>query len=275
MRPGEKIDFRLVRFLRNRGAVHKPVEQLRHGLGRVAAKDEDSAGIFIKMEESGFLDVGEEPQFFASAGGQKPVNPVLERHQPLRAGLKVHMVRSRGPAYRAVVESEIFIMLPDEIKKILIAMPDGLPRVLEAGDHEVRREDRVRIQCDTVFPSLAALELDVGLLRRAVLRTEEAGPLAEGLRVKRRFGRNLAARVVLYSHVKPAYVQAFHLRFLEIAVILGGQRPDRKLVIYEFVNLIIHQSNANKVSLIDLNSCSKFGVNSPRPRFDSISDIRQ
>ena len=58
-------------------------------------------------------------------------------------------------------------MRADKVKKILIAVPDGLPRVLEAGDHEMRREDRVRVQRDAVFPPLAPLELNVGLLRRA------------------------------------------------------------------------------------------------------------
>ncbi len=131
MCPGEQIDFRLVRIIRQRSTVQKAVEKLRDRLGSAAAKDEDPVGIFIKMEQSGFFDVGEELQFFAIADGQKRVHSVLERHQPLRTCLQVHVIRCGGPAYRAVVESEIFIMLADKVKQILIAVPDGLPRVLE------------------------------------------------------------------------------------------------------------------------------------------------
>ena len=139
----------------------------------------------------------------------------------------------------------------------------------------MRREDRVRVQRDAVFPSLAPLELNVGLLRRAVLRAEEARPLAERLRVQGRLGRNLAARVMLDDDLQSSDIQPFGFHLLEVTIVLGGKRPDRQLVLYEFVNVIVHQSKACKVSLIDLNSCSKFGVNSPRARFDSISDIFQ
>ena len=94
MRPGEQVDLRLIRVLRHRSAVHKPVEKLSHGFRRAAAKDEDSVGIFIKMEELGFLDVGEIFQSLVITGRQQCVNPVLERHQPLRTGLKMLMIRS-------------------------------------------------------------------------------------------------------------------------------------------------------------------------------------
>ena len=94
MCPGEQVYLRLIRVLRHRSAVHKPVEKLSHGFRRAAAKDEDSVGIFIKMEELGFLDVGEIFQSLVIEGRQQSVNPVLERHQPLRTGLKMLMIRS-------------------------------------------------------------------------------------------------------------------------------------------------------------------------------------
>ena len=93
MHPGEQVDFRLIRVLRHRSAVHKPVEKLSHGFRRAAAKDEDSVGIFIKMEELGFLDVGEIFQSIDIAGRQQSVHPVLERHQSLRTSLEMLMVR--------------------------------------------------------------------------------------------------------------------------------------------------------------------------------------
>ena len=58
MTPGDDVHLRFRRAVRNRSAVQQPVEELGRGLGRGAAKHEDAAGIFIKVEESGFLDIG-------------------------------------------------------------------------------------------------------------------------------------------------------------------------------------------------------------------------
>ena len=135
----------------------------------------------------------------------------------------------------------------------------------------MRRKDRIRVQCHTVPAPFASFELDVGLLRRAVLRTQEARPLTDGLLVQSGLRGDSPARIILNGHLQSADLNVLYLGFLEVTVILSGHRPDRKLILYEFVDLSIHQSNASKVSLIDLNSCSKFGVNSPMPRFASIS----
>ena len=124
MIPSNQVEHWLIRVFRQRSAVQKPVEQLGGGFRRGSTEHENAAGIFIKMEQSGLLYIRQEFQSSVPVGVKQFVNSALEWHQALRTRLEMHVVRSRRPALRAVVEPKIFIVLLDEIEKILITVPD-------------------------------------------------------------------------------------------------------------------------------------------------------
>ena len=62
-------------------------------------------------------------------------------------------------------------------------MPYGLGDVRLARNDEMAGENGVRVDLDVVAAALAALELEVELLRRTMLHAQEAGALAEGFLV--------------------------------------------------------------------------------------------
>ncbi len=86
----------------------------------------------------------------------------------------------------------------------------------------MRRENRVRIQCDAVFPPFAPLEFNMALLRRAVLRAKETRPFTKGLWIQGRLRGNFPTRVVLDNDLQTANSQPFGLHLLEVTIVLGG-----------------------------------------------------
>ena len=98
-----------------------------------------------------------------------------------RDRLEMQMVGSRSAAVRTVVEHRVPVILLRKRKHVREMMPDGLRDMLFPGDHEMPREDRIRIDLDIVAAALAAFELHVELLLGTVLRAEEAGTCRYGL----------------------------------------------------------------------------------------------
>ena len=114
---------------------------------------------------------------------------------------------------------------------------DGLRDVLVAGDYQVLRENRKRVDLDVVFSVLSSVELDVELFRRPVFGTEEALSRRNALRVSLGSGRSHPARVELQQHRLPVDGQPTRPHRLERAEIGGSHRPYRQLVPDEFAKL--------------------------------------
>lgn len=136
-------------------------------------------------------------------------------------------------------------------------------------------ENRKRIQRDPVHLPLPPFEFDIVLFGRSVFRAKEARPGGDGSRIGGCIGRDGPAGVVLEDDVHASDFQGLYGYLLQVPVVLSGQRPDRKLVLDEFVDFPAHYNNASKVSLSDSNSCSKFGVNTPLPMDPEISSMVQ
>ena len=95
------------------------------------------------------------------------------------SGLKMEMVRRRCAAARAVVQrGHVGADCFGQTQECVDASGELLRAVLATGDRAMERQDRIRIrQDDEVF------ERDAALLRRHVLRAQEAGPGSDRLRV--------------------------------------------------------------------------------------------
>ena len=121
---------------------------------------------------------------------------------------------------------------------------------------------------------VAALELEVELLRRPVLLAQEALSRRDGL------GRSVGGRgqhpdrIVLYAAGQPADLQTTVAQAFERPEVGRRKRPDGKLVLYEFLKFVGH-SRACSIRSILAYSDSKLGVNTPFPRFSLISDSVQ
>ena len=111
-----------------------------------------------------------------------------------------------------------------------------------ARDDEVVREDREGVHLHVVAAPLAAVELYVELLLRAVGHAEEARPGHGGLRVDLGCGAGNSAGVMLRFRGNAAHGQILHFRDLQRAEVGGCQRPHRQLVLDEFGQFVGHRS---------------------------------
>ena len=168
---------------------------------------------------------------------QKGVHRVAKRQRAVRNCLEMKMIRRRCTACRAVVKNGKFDIFPAEVEHIGQMVPDGLRDVLVAGDYQVLRENRKRVDLDVVFSVLSSVELDVELFRRPVFGTEEALSRRNALRVSLGSGRSHPARVELQQHRLPINGQPTRPHRLERAEIGGSHRPYRQLVPDEFAKL--------------------------------------
>ena len=105
-------------------------------------------------------------------------------------------------------------------------------------NHQVAREYGVRVYLHIVASALAAFEFDVELLRRTVGRTQETRPCGDGGFINLCGSGANPARVMLRCAVEAAHIQGSRLRCLERAEVGGCERPDRKLVLDEFVEFV-------------------------------------
>ncbi len=84
------------------------------------------------------------------------------------------MVRSRSPAFRAVVEKREIPVFPRKVQHVNITLPDGLPNMPVHGYDKMVRENRVRIDENVIFLPFPAFKLHHYLLIGAVLTAKEA-----------------------------------------------------------------------------------------------------
>ena len=90
-----------------------------------------------------------------------------------RTGLKMEMVRSRGPAEGAVVVDSEIGEVPRQVSHIDIMMPYGLGDVFETRYDEMAGEDRLRVHRDVVLHPLSPGETHGELFWRPVGGTQE------------------------------------------------------------------------------------------------------
>ena len=218
--PAQDVDPRFTVPFLYWSAVQKPVEKLCHRLRCGGMQDENALGIALQMEKLRLLDICKIFKFPGRILPQEALYMGRQRHQLLGACLEMHVVWSGGAAPGAIVEAQETPAGACEIQHVLETVPDGLRSVLGAGDDQMMREYRERIEGDAVLPALPAFKIYVILLGRPVLRTEETRPGGDGCRIKGGIGRNLPGRVQLDLHLHSAQIEVFHPGLLQVTVVL-------------------------------------------------------
>ena len=229
--PGIEVEAGFALPFPARRAFQQAVEELGHRLLGSGLEDVYPAGEAFELVESGVLHA------FELAGGavQGLVRCQFEGQDLPRAGLEMQMVRGGRAAHRAVVEHrEVLIHLRKEqhVRKV---MPDGLGKMLVAGDDQMVAEDGIGVHLHIVAAVFLALVLYVELFLWAVRRAEETGPRGDGLFVHFGRGGDNAAGVHLKGHLKSSHIHVSVFRILQGTEIRGRKRPYRQLVLYEFV----------------------------------------
>ena len=166
------------------------------------------------MKQFRFLNGGYEIQ----ASGivlKETVNLILQRHQPPRASLEMHVVRCGCPALRAVVEDSEIREMPGNISHVHDPVPYCLGDVGVPRNHQMRREYRIWIHENVVFPPLPALELHRALLRRTVLGAEKTFSGLDRGAVHPGCGGTDPLRIVLAPDFQPADLHLPDFRILE------------------------------------------------------------
>ena len=97
------------------------------------------------------------------------------------------------------------------------------------------REYRIRIDQYIVFLTLAALEFQLDLLRRAILTAKETFASGNILLCQFRCRRNHSGRIELNLHRQSSHLKVLHPHILQCTEIITRQRPAGKLVTYEFM----------------------------------------
>ena len=113
-------------------------------------------------------------------------------------------------------------------------VPDGLGDVLVAGYDKVLLEYGERVHLDVVAAALAALELEVELLRGAVLLAEETGTGRERGFIGLGRAGSYAAGVELKLGFQAAHFYRAYPHRLQGPEIGRGKGPHGQLVLYEF-----------------------------------------
>ena len=96
----------------------------------------------------------------------------------------------------------------------------------------------IRIHLNIVATALAPFELDMELLRRTVGRAQETRPGCNGGLIHLGCGGPYAARVMLRGALQAAHLQTSGPSRFQRAEVGGCERPDRQLVLDEFVEFV-------------------------------------
>ena len=225
---------------RDVAAVQQAVEHFRHGLGRLRAEEEDTAGKMLIMEKLRVADRGDEGDVVFKVfrdlppvdgdGMKQTASDAFHRHIPFRAGLEMRVTRDGGSAKRAVVEDDIVRKLDGEVQHVRIAVPDGLGNVDIAGDDQMVRENGGAVHQDAVFPSLPPLEGQKVLALHVILLAKGAAVVEDGH----------AAGVGLEGDEDAADGHLAGLGALEGPIFRRDDRPDGQLVMDEFIDVGCH-----------------------------------
>ena len=230
--PAQHVETRLLLAGQDGHAVQQAVEKLGGRLGGLGAEQEHATREFPVMIEPRILHVGQVMQ------GIRPfpdlqAHGALQRHQPGRAGLEMHVVRFGGAAPGTIIKNGVAFQVAGQVQHIHVTVPDGLVHMAVTGNDQMVRKNGIRVDPDAVEPSFAAFEAKMRLLRRPVFLAEEASLRGEFLiRVPGQRGLD-AGRVALRLDRNAAHGQILDQRRLEGAEMIGGQRPDRQLVCQE------------------------------------------
>ena len=150
------------------------------------------------------------------------------------------VVGGGSSAARAVVEQGVAGQHPGQAQQVGQARGDALGHVVGSGQGQVAREDGEGIDQNVV----ASFQRPDGFLfRRAVRRTEEARPLADGTLVYAGSGRNDTGRVALHAEGRPVHVQRLYTHPAQGGVVVLRRGPVDQLagqkVIYVFVHTVV------------------------------------
>ena len=221
-------------------AVQETVEHLRHGLGRFRAEQEHAPGEMLEVEQLGVPDRIHERDIAGKALRdlspvhrdvvEQPTRNPFQGHVPFGTRLEMRVAGDGSAAVRAVIEDDVVRELDGEVQHVRIAVPDGLGDVYVAGDHEVVREDGRPVHQDAVFPAFPAFEREEMLMLQVVLLAQRAAVVENGH----------PARVRLEGHEDAADGHLAGLGALEGPVLRRHGRPDRQLVMDEFVDVDCH-----------------------------------
>ena len=172
----------------------------------------------------------------------------------------MQVIGSRSAAHRAVVVYGILRIHAAEQQHVREMVPDGLGNVLVAGYHQMVPENRERVNLDVVAAAFLAFVFEVELLLGPVFRAEEAFPGGYGFGVDFGGGGSDSAGVHLHDNPLAAHSEFLFLRILDEAEVPRRERPDRKLIAYEFID-IAHRSESSCCEILP-NSSRKAGVKS-------------
>ena len=247
--PHEKVEFRLLIPFFRWNTLQKTIEKLAYGLGSPAAKREYAPHEMLVMVDYRLLHAGQVFEFavdiemdilepFFPDAVQQCVHNLLQRQDAMRTCLEMKVFRSRRPALGTVVEHSEPCQRPRHVQHVHEMVPDGLRQMTLRSDHQMLWEYRERIDLNAVFAPLASLERHGHLLSGKVLPAKEAGRILERVGIRPGHGRSQPGWIVLQhnfesSHLKPPGRGGF-----QSAVTGRDLRPDRKLILYEFPNLL-------------------------------------
>ena len=247
--PHEKIEFRLLLPFLHRNTFQKAVEKLAYGLGSPAAEREHAPHEMFVMVDHRLLHASQvfeitvdvvmdilEPLLPDTV--QQHVHLLFQGQDTMRTCLEMKVFRSRRPALGAVVEHRETRQRPRHIQHVHEMMPDGLRQMTLRSDHQMLQEYGERIDLNAVFPALAALEGHGHLLPRKVLPAKEAGRILERVGVRSGHGRRQPGGIVLQHDFETSDLKAPGRSGFQSAETGRDLRPDRKLVLYEFPNLL-------------------------------------
>ena len=193
------------------------------------------------MEKLGVPHFGDVFQVFADGfgdgatsaahGAKQPLRRPFQGHITLRTGLKMGMFRNGRPAVRGIVEDHVVPQLPGQVQHVRIAVPDGLGGMDIPRNDQVVRKNRSPVDQNGIFASFASLEGKRMLVREIVLFTKRAAAL-RGLH---------PPGITLQGRQQAAQRQLTGLRRLQRPVFRSHGRPNRQLVMYEFVDVCCHR----------------------------------
>ena len=224
----EQVNARLGVTILCSGTVQKSVEHLGCGFCCLSLDDEDSGGELSIVVESGILDL-------CQIGHVRLIHIIFKRHQPFWNTLEMMVIRSRCATARPIIEECQRCILPCEVEHIDISVPYGLVCMPVHSYDQMIRENRVWINEDMVFLSLAAFELHHYLLLRPVLPTQETAAGGDILLGKFGSRRHHAGGVELQLDLKPSDLQLAYTYILEGPEVVASQWPAGKLVTDEFM----------------------------------------
>src|SRR5206468_8295275 len=145
----------------------------------------------------------------------------FDRKEFPRTGLKVHVIWSRGPTFRAVVDDEVPRQVCCDIEHIPDLMRDVLHAVFLIDDSEVVFHDGERIAINRE----ARAEFQSLLLRIQIGRTQKTWAFRDRLLIDGRRGARHTVRDVTDEYVEPIDAHAPGLRLGEAPNAFSKPRP--------------------------------------------------